>query len=55
MNKVTWKTASVPTVKLAQWLNEREFKPGNFYLLADPSTAFQTVVIYAEEETDGDQ
>lgn len=55
MSKVTWSTATVPTVKLSDWLTEKEFQPGEFHLLPDPSGPFQTTVIYVvkEEETKG--
>lgn len=48
--KITWTTASVPTVKLSEWLNEKEFQPGEFHLLADPSGPFQTIVIFVTKE-----
>lgn len=57
IKKITWGTTVVPTVKLSEWLTEKNFQPGKFHLLPDPSGAFQTVVIHVvkEEEIDGDQ
>lgn len=53
--KITWRTSSVPTVKLAQWLTEKNFQPGEFHLLADPSGPFQTVVIYATTDEEASE
>lgn len=52
MSKLVWKQATVPTVKLSEWLNEKEFEPMSFSLLPDPSSPFSTIVIFAEEVAD---
>ncbi len=52
MSKITWSTATVPTVKLSDWLTDKQFQPGDFHLLPDPSGAFQTTVIFVVKEED---
>lgn len=56
IKKITWGSASVPTVKLSEWLTEKNFQPGKFHLLPDPSGPFQTTVIFVvkDEDTDGE-